>query len=45
MIWPDSIDEHVDADEARLVTEHINAFVKAYQRLVAVISTGLLIVN
>ena len=31
MIWPDYIDDHVDADEARLVTEHVNAFVKACQ--------------
>ena len=30
-IWPDYIDDHVDKDEARIVTENLDAFVKAYQ--------------
>ena len=30
-IWPDYIGDHVDADEARIVTSHVNEFVKAYQ--------------
>jgi 5,10-methylenetetrahydromethanopterin reductase len=30
-IWPDYIDDHVDKDEAAIVTKHLDAFVKAYQ--------------
>lgn len=30
-IWPDYIEDHVDKDEARIVTKNLSAFVKAYQ--------------
>ena len=30
-IWPDYIGDHVDEEEARLVSKHVNEFVTAYQ--------------